>query len=102
MKIRLHYRISFLKAVVSMLVFLFPISVALSAQEITHSGHLAKTQTKIVDIVRDPADVPQGIGARQAAVVHVMLTAEEVVGTLDPSADTTYRYWTFNGKVPGP
>jgi len=24
------------------------------------------------------------------------------VGTLDPSAGTTYRYWTFNGKVPGP
>ena len=24
------------------------------------------------------------------------------MGTLDPSAGTTYRYWTFNGKVPGP
>ena len=31
-----------------------------------------------------------------------MLTAQEVVGQLDPTSDTTYRYWTFNGKVPGP
>jgi copper-containing nitrite reductase len=35
-------------------------------------------------------------------VVRVTLIAEEVIGTLDPSAGTTYRYWTFNGKVPGP
>ncbi len=24
------------------------------------------------------------------------------MGQLDPSVGTTYRYWTFNGKVPGP
>jgi copper-containing nitrite reductase len=102
MKIRLHYRISFLKAIVGMLVLLFPTSVALSAQEITHSGHSAKAQTKIVDIVRDPADVPPTVGNREPSVVHVTLTAEEVVGALDPAAGTTYRYWTFNGKVPGP
>jgi copper-containing nitrite reductase len=57
---------------------------------------------KPVDIVRDPADVPPAIASRPAAVVNVMLTAKEVVGVLDPSAGTTYRYWTFNGKVPGP
>ena len=102
MKIRLHYRISFVKVMVSMLLFFFPITAALAAQEITHSGHQAKAQTKIVDIVRDPADVPPTVGNRQPAVVHLTLTAEEVVGTLDPSAGTTYRYWTFNGKVPGP
>jgi nitrite reductase (NO-forming) len=102
MRIRLHYQISFVKASVSMLLFLFPMTAALTAQEITHSEHQPKAQTRIVDIMRDPADVPPGIGNRQPAVVHVMLTAEEVVGTLDPSARTTYRYWTFNGKVPGP
>ena len=26
----------------------------------------------------------------------------EVVGQLDPASGTTYRYWTFAGKVPGP
>ena len=102
MKIRLHHHISFVKAIVNMMLFLFPMTTALTAQEITHREHPAKTPIKIIDIVRDPADVPQGIGNRQAAVVHVTLTAEEVVGTLDPSAGTTYRYWTFNGKVPGP
>ncbi|HET7871006.1 MAG TPA: copper-containing nitrite reductase, partial [Terriglobales bacterium] len=55
-----------------------------------------------VDIVRDPSDVPPSVGNRQPGAVHITLTAEEVVGTLDPSAGTTYRYWTFNGKVPGP
>ena len=24
------------------------------------------------------------------------------MGQLDPASGTTYRYWTFNGKVPGP
>ena len=102
MRISLHYQISFVKASVGMLLFLFPMTVALTAQELTHSEHQAKTQTKIVDIVRDPADVPPVVGERRPAVVRVTLIAEEVVGTLDPSAGTTYGYWTFNGKVPGP
>lgn len=101
MKMSLHYRISVVKAIVSML-FLIPATATLTAQEITHSGHQAKVPTNIVDIVRDPSDIPPSVGNRQPGVVDVMLTAEEVVGTLDPSAGTTYRYWTFNGKVPGP
>ena len=102
MKMRLYYRISFMKAMVAILLFFFFITPALTAQEITHSGHPGKTQTKIVDIVRNPADVPPTVGNRKPAVVNLTLTAEEVVGTLDPVAGTTYRYWTFNGKVPGP
>jgi len=100
MKMSLHYRISVVQAIVSML-FLIPAS-TLTAQEITHNAHQARIQAKTIDIVRDPADVPPTVGNRQPAVVQVTLTAEEVVGTLDPSAGTTYRYWTFNGKVPGP
>ena len=99
MKMSLHSRISVVKLIVSML-FLLPTTATLRAQE--YSGHQAKVQNKIVDIVRDPADVPPSIGNRQPGVVHVTLTAEEVVGTLDPASGTTYRYWTFNGKVPGP
>ncbi len=102
MKISLHSQISSVKAIISMLLFLFPMTAAQTAQEMTHSEHQAKAQTKIIDIVRDPADVPPAVGERKPAVVRVTLTAEEVVGTLDPSAGTTYRYWTFNGKVPGP
>jgi len=71
------------------------------AQAGSHSGH-AVAAMKPVDIVRDPTDVPPPTGSRAPAVVHVTLTAKEVLGSLDPSAGTTYRYWTFNGKVPGP
>lgn len=102
MKISLHYQISFVKAIVSMLFFLFSMMGSPAAQEITQGGHQTKANTKVVDIVRDPADVPPTIGNRKPSVVQVSLTAEEVVGTLDPAAGTTYRYWTFNGKVPGP
>ncbi|MGC2194447.1 MAG: copper-containing nitrite reductase [Terriglobales bacterium] len=102
MKISLHYQISFVKAIVSMLLFLFSMTGAPGAQEITHGGHQTKANTKVVDIVRNPADVPPTVGNREPSVVQVTLTAEEVVGTLDPAAGTTYRYWTFNAKVPGP
>ena len=102
MNIRIHYRISSLKTIVSLLALLFATPAILIAQETTHTGHQVKLQTKTVDIVRDAADVPPAVGDRKPAIVHVTLAAEEVVGTLDPSAETTYRYWTFNGKVPGP
>lgn len=62
----------------------------------------AKNAAPAVDIVRDPADVPPPIGNRAPTTVHITLTAEEVIGQLDPASGTTYRYWTFNGKVPAP
>lgn len=54
------------------------------------------------NVARDPSDLPPPIGNRPPAVVHVTLTAKEIVGELDAASGTTYRYWTFNGKVPGP
>src|SRR5512140_1539855 len=56
--------------------------------------------TPLADIVRDPAEVPPPVGNRAPAIVKVELTAVEVMGQLDPDAHTTYRYWTFNGKLP--
>jgi len=53
-------------------------------------------------IVRNPSDLPAPVGARGPQVVEVPLTAQEVVGALDPANHVYYRYWTFNGKVPGP
>ncbi len=52
------------------------------------------------DIVRDPTDLPGPIHERAPQVVRVDLEAVELVGQLDNK--TTYNYWTFNGKVPGP
>jgi copper-containing nitrite reductase len=82
----------------------FPLSLLL----VVASDGMAQTpkhpspSTKTIDIVRDPTDIPPPVGKRGPSVVHVALTAEEIVGTLDASAGTTYRFWTFNGKVPGP
>lgn len=52
------------------------------------------------DVVRDPSDLPPPVGTRGPRRVTVKLHAEEVIGTL--ANGTTYAYWTFNGKVPGP
>ena len=52
------------------------------------------------DIVRDPADLPDPIGQRQPQIVRVDLETVELEGRLDDG--TTYVYWTFDGKVPGP
>jgi copper-containing nitrite reductase len=75
--------------------------VALAQSQASHAESAAHA-AKAADIVRDPADLPPPIGDRAPAVVKVTLTSKELVGALDPASGTTYRYWTFNGKVPGP
>jgi nitrite reductase (NO-forming) len=53
-----------------------------------------------VNVVRDPSDLPAPIGARGPRRISVDLETVEVTGQLADGA--TYRYWTFNRKVPGP
>ena len=53
-----------------------------------------------ISIVRDPVDLPPPIGGRAPRRVKVELETIEVTGNLADGA--TYRYWTFNQKVPGP
>jgi nitrite reductase (NO-forming) len=53
-----------------------------------------------VDITRDPTDIPAPIGTRGPETVRVDLETVELPGQL--ADGTTYTYWTFNGKVPGP
>ena len=52
------------------------------------------------DISREPTDLPPPIGKRDPQTVRVDLFSVEVEGRLAES--TTFGYWTFNGKVPGP
>ena len=52
------------------------------------------------DIVRDPADLPGPIGDREPETVRIDLETVEIEGQL--ADGTTFTYWTFNGKVPGP
>ena len=53
-----------------------------------------------VDIVRDPTDLPAPIGVRGPQTVVIQLETIEISGRL--ADGTTYTYWTFGGKVPGP
>jgi nitrite reductase (NO-forming) len=52
------------------------------------------------DISREPTDLPPPVGKREPQTVRVDLISVEVEGRL--AEGTTFGYWTFNGKVPGP
>jgi len=52
------------------------------------------------DISREPGDLPPPIGKREPQTVRVDLFSVEIEGRL--AEGTTFGYWTFNGKVPGP
>src|SRR5262245_61844477 len=48
----------------------------------------------VVDVVRDPTDLPGPVATRGPQRVKVNLETVEVMGHLADGA--TYRYWTFN------
>ena len=51
-------------------------------------------------IARSPTDLPAPLARNVPATVDIYLEAKEVVAELETG--TTFTYWTFNGKVPGP
>ena len=55
-----------------------------------------------VDIHQDPTAVGTPVGKRGPATVKMHLEAVELEGILDPAKKTTFTYWTYNSKVPGP
>jgi nitrite reductase (NO-forming) len=67
-----------------------------------HHAHAATATaaTVVTDVIRDATDLPPPITRRNPETVRVHLDTVEVMGQL--ADGTTYRYWTFNGKVPGP
>ncbi len=69
-----------------------------AAQDAAHSH--AHSAEGVADIVRDAADLPGPLARRGPATVKVDLETTEVTGQL--ADGSTYHYWTFNGKVPGP
>jgi len=52
------------------------------------------------DISRQATEVPPPIGKREPQTVRVDLVTVELEGRL--AEGTTFGYWTFNGRVPGP
>jgi nitrite reductase (NO-forming) len=76
------------------------VSVAGPALATDAAHQAAASVSEGADIVRDPADLPGPLARRSADTVTVNLETVEVTGRLDDG--TTYDYWTYNGKVPGP
>ena len=68
--------------------------------EVKASAPAQAPATDGADVVRDPTDLPGPIPTRAGETVRIDLEAVEVEGQL--AEGTTYTYWTFNGKVPGP
>lgn len=54
----------------------------------------------MADIAESPENVPPPIDRTQPATITVELETKEVEAHLDQRS--TYRFWTFNGTVPGP
>jgi nitrite reductase (NO-forming) len=69
-----------------------------SADDTMMSSH--EPMPGVVDIVRAPTDLPPPIAAREPQHITIDLETTEVTGQLNEG--TSYRYWTFNGQVPGP
>ena len=55
-----------------------------------------------VEIHQDPTAVGTPVGKRKPTTVKMFLEAVELEGILDPAKKTTFTYWTYNSKVPGP
>jgi nitrite reductase (NO-forming) len=63
-------------------------------------GAVAKQAPKGAEISANPMEVGQPVGKRGPQKLTVNLETTEVVGQLMDG--TSYKYWTFNNKVPGP
>lgn len=68
--------------------------------KIVVGGALAPEVKKGIDISQDPTAVGKPVGKRGPEKLTVNLETTEVLGQL--ADGTTYKYWTFNSKVPGP
>jgi nitrite reductase (NO-forming) len=63
-------------------------------------GDVAQAAEVTTSVVRNPADLPPALNRSQPANVRVDLETIEVQARL--ADGSSYTYWTFNGKVPGP
>ncbi len=58
------------------------------------------THSDMADISQNPANVPPAITRREPATVRLEFETIEIEAQLD--TNSTYRFWTYNGKIPGP
>lgn len=77
------------------------VAMGLLAAALLPAASLAQAE-EAANIVQDPTAVGTPVGKRGPTTLKFHLVAEELKGVLDAKAGTTYTYWTYNGKVPGP
>jgi len=61
---------------------------------------IAPAAAQAVSIAMDPTNVPKPLGVRAPQLVKYSIETVELEGKLDDG--TTFTYWTFDRKVPGP
>jgi nitrite reductase (NO-forming) len=75
-----------------------------SFEEVSQNGILhhdvAAYEGEASSIIRPASQVPEAVGGRGPQIVQLDLETIERMGQL--ADGTTYRYWTFDGQVPGP
>ncbi|MEO7504265.1 MAG: copper-containing nitrite reductase [Sphingomicrobium sp.] len=71
-----------------------------AAHQAQHQHASSTVPAAVADIVRDASDLPGPIARRGPQTVKIQLETVEVTGQL--ADGSTYHYWTFNRKVPGP
>src|SRR5690606_1254262 len=59
-----------------------------------------KAKSTSIDVAQDPYAVGQAVGNRPPKHLTLNLESTEIEGRL--SDGSTYKYWTFDNKVPGP
>ncbi|SOD89932.1 copper-containing nitrite reductase [Caenispirillum bisanense] len=59
-----------------------------------------QAEAGVANVIRSATDLPGPLAKRGPEHVKVSFDTVEVTGAL--ADGTTYRYWTFDGKVPGP
>lgn len=78
------------------------VAIGLLAAALLPVSSLAQAEQAAVSIVQDPTAVGTPVGKRGPTTLKFHLESVELNGILDAKAGTTYTYWTFNSKVPGP
>ncbi len=68
--------------------------------KIVVGGAVAAPVAKGVDVSQNPSATGKPVGTRGPQKMTVNLDTTEIVGQL--ADGSTYKYWTFNNKVPGP
>ena len=58
------------------------------------------SHSDMADISQNPANVPPAVARNEPATVRLEFETIEIEAHLD--TNSTYRFWTFNGKIPGP